>query len=82
MKCRKCASDKVSVQAVSSLKEKENGCLHWIYWLFIGWWFESILWVVFTIAMILIKLFGGKAKSKTKIESYAVCQECGHKWKL
>lgn len=78
MKCPKCGSENVSVQAVGHVKSKGKGCL---YWLLIGWWLEFFLWLFLTIPMLFAKLFGGK-KVATKVKSHAVCQNCGHTWKI
>lgn len=77
MVCPKCGSTNVNVQAVGVTKTKKKGCL---YWLFIGWWLEMFLWLVLTLPMLIVKLFGHK-KVDTKVKSFAVCQNCGHQWK-
>lgn len=77
MNCPKCGNENVNIQAVAHVNSKGKGCL---YWLFIGWWLETILWLVFTIPMLFFKLFGGKGKVRTKVKSHAVCQSCGHNW--
>lgn len=70
MICPKCGSQNVQVQAVAEMKSR--GCLIVLLYLVllcipvIGW-----------IALIL--LIRGR-KSKTK--SYAVCQNCGHRWEI
>ena len=79
MVCKKCGSSNVNVQAVSNVRTKGKGCL---YWLFIGWWLEPIMWLLLTIPMLFFKLFGGKGKVRTKVESHAVCQNCGYLWKI
>lgn len=79
MRCPHCGSENVNVQVVSNTQTKRKGCL---YWILIGWWLELFLWVFLTIPMLFAKLFGSKGKVKTEIESYAVCQKCGHKWKI
>ena len=79
MKCPKCGSENVSAQAVSNTRTKGKGC---IYWIFIGWWLELFLWLFLTLPMLFAKLFGGKGKVKTKVESHAVCQNCGYRWKI
>lgn len=78
MKCVKCGSENIKVQAVSIVKNKHHGI--W-YWLFIGWWFETIMWVFLTLPWFFIKIFKPK-KIKTKVKSYATCQECGHTWTI
>lgn len=82
MKCPKCGSENVNVQMVteSQLKNKGKGCA---YWLFIGWWFEPLMWFFLTIPMLLGKMFGRKnQKLVTKHKSMAVCQDCGNHWRV
>ena len=82
MKCPKCGSENVNVQMVSEsqLKNKHHSIL---YWLFIGWWWRPLLWICLTMPMIFVKLFGHKKqKLVTKHSSMAVCQDCGHSWKV
>lgn len=78
MKCPKCGSENVNVQAISIVQNKKHGCL---YWLFIGWWLEAIMWLFLTLPWLIIKIFKPN-KINTKVKSYAVCQSCGHKWKV
>ena len=82
MKCEKCQSEKVNVQVVSEsqLKTKHHGIL---YWLLIGWWLEMFLWLFLTLPRLIFALFGHKKqKIVTKHKNMAVCQECGHTWKI
>lgn len=81
MICPKCSSTNVNVQIVTEtkLKQKKHGVL---YWLFIGWWLKPILWLSFTIPMIIIKIFKpAKYKMKQKTYSMCICQNCGNNWK-
>lgn len=78
MVCRKCNSSNVTVQAVSEFKKKRKGVL---YWLFIGWWLEMIMWVFLTLPWLIIKIFKPK-EYKNKITSMAVCQDCGYSWRV
>lgn len=78
MQCPKCESNNVNVQAISIVKNKHHGIL---YWLFIGWWLEIFMWLFLTLPWLIIKIFKPN-KIKTKVKSYAVCQNCGHKWKV
>ncbi|MBY6932281.1 hypothetical protein [Clostridium botulinum] len=78
MQCPKCSSDNVNVQAISIVKDKKHGCL---YWLFIGWWLEMLMWIFLTLPWLIIKIFKPN-KINTKVKSYAVCQNCGHKWNV
>ena len=82
MQCSRCKNNNVNVQMVteSKLKTKHHSLF---YWIFIGWWLHLLLWIFLTIPMILGKLFGFKDKKLvTKHKSMAVCQDCGHTWKV
>lgn len=69
MVCPKCYSSDVNVQAISETKKR--GCLGTFLW---------ILLAICTCGLILlIPLLRGK---KSKTVQYAVCQHCGHKWKI
>ena len=76
--CKKCNSSNVTVQAVTEIKKKRKGVL---YWLFIGWWLEMIMWVFLTLPWLIIKIFKPK-EYKNKITSMAVCQDCGYSWRV
>ena len=78
MKCKKCGSENVNVQVVGVVKRKHHGLS---YWLCFGWFIDLMLWIFLTIPRLIAAIFRPK-KVKTKIERYAVCQECGHKWKI
>lgn len=82
MQCKKCGSNNVSVQLVTEtqMKTKHHSLL---YWIFIGWWLEPILWIFLTIPMLFGKMFGRKnQKLKQKHISIAVCQDCGNRWEI
>lgn len=82
MTCNKCGSTNVNVQMVSEsqLKTKHHSI---IYWLFIGWWLQPMLWLFLTLPMLLGKMFGHKKqKIVTKHTNMAVCQNCGNSWKV
>lgn len=68
MNCPKCGSNNVSVQAVNEVKGR--GCLGSAIW---------ILLAIFTCGLILLIPLLTKSKGKTK--TYAICQNCGHRWK-
>lgn len=78
MKCKKCGSENVNIQAVAELKKKKHGIM---YWLFIGWWLELIMWIVFTLPWLIIKILKPK-NYKTKITKQAICQSCGYSWEV
>lgn len=73
MTCPKCSSDRVTVQAVTETKTKHRGCLGWAGW---------ILLAVLTVGLILIIPLLTNSKTKSKTRTQAVCQNCGHRWKL
>ena len=79
MKCPKCGSENVNIQAVSIVKNKHNGCL---WWLCVGWWWLPIKWLVFTLPALIVKIFGKGKGVKTQIKQMAVCQSCGNSWKV
>lgn len=78
MQCPKCGSNNVNVQAVSIVKNKHHGV---IYWLCFGWFIDLMLWIFLTIPRLIVAIFKPN-KVKTKVKNFAVCQNCGHKWKV
>lgn len=82
MKCPNCGSENVTVQVVSEsdLKRKHHSIF---WWIFIGWYWVPIKWIIFTIPALIVKIFAPKRqKIKTIHKSMAVCQSCGHKWEI
>lgn len=84
MVCPKCKSENVSIQAIS-ITESVNG--HGIiWWICVGWWWMFIKlmgWLMFGLFMLIPRLFSkNKTKIKSKVRNYAVCQNCGNKWKV
>jgi hypothetical protein len=47
----------------------------------IGWVIEVLMWVFVTLPMLLIRIFH-RRPLETTIQKLAVCQHCGHQWKL
>lgn len=78
MKCKKCGSDNISIQAVSVTKAKKKGIL---YWLLFGWLLEFLMWIFLTLPWLIIKIFKPK-NYKSKIIKQAICQSCGYSWKV
>lgn len=78
MKCKKCGSENVNVQAIGIVKNKHHGVM---YWLCFGWFIDLMLWIFLTMPRLIVAIFRPKGV-KTKVKSYAVCQECGYKWKV
>lgn len=96
MNCPKCGSENVLIQreqtasvgagtnkVVIQESKKSKGCL---YWLMCGWLIDMVKFMCFG----WIKLFFGGRKrkglnlhvNKTFNKTVAVCQECGHTWKV
>lgn len=73
MVCPKCGSENVSVQAVTHNKTKHRGCLAWMGWIFLA---------ICTVGLILIIPLITNSKNKSKTHTEAVCQNCGHRWKV
>lgn len=96
MACPKCGSEKISYQreqsgtigastnkVVIQPAKKSHGCL---YWVFIGWWWKPMYWLCFGWLGL---FFGGKRRGglnfkadKAINHTVAICQNCGHSWKV
>ena len=74
MVCPKCGSSDVSTQVVVENTEKKRGCLGWVVWILIAC---TIIGLIF----LLIPMFTN-SKKKSKTYTVAVCQHCGHTWKI
>ena len=74
--CPKCGSSNIAFQAVTTIKNKHHGFL---WWLFIGFWWVPLKWLLFFLPALIIKIFVGK-KVKSVVTSEAVCQNCGNHW--
>lgn len=71
--CTRCGSDKVNVQiSVDREAHSGRGCL---------WGLGRLFLIAITFGLWLVV---GKSKGKTKVKnaSFAVCQRCGHQWKV
>ena len=79
MKCPKCGSENVNIQAVSIVSNKHHGCL---WWLIVGWWWIPVKWLCFTLPALIVKIFGKGKGVKTAIKKKAVCQNCGYMWNV
>lgn len=67
--CPKCHSDNISYQTVS--ESKGTGCLMICLYILLA---LTVLGLLIVIPLWLRK--------KTKTVTYAVCQSCGHRWKV
>jgi hypothetical protein len=80
LRCKKCKSYHISVQAVNEVKEvKKKGCG---YWLFIGWWLEPIELILFGFWKLLHIVVGKHTKITSNTKSYAICQDCWYRWEV
>jgi len=78
MVCPKCKSENVSLQVIAVQRRKHHSI---IYWIFIGWWLEMILWLFFTIPRLIVAIFRPK-RMKTVEKAVAVCQNCGYRFNV
>lgn len=69
MTCPKCKSENIVFQTVS--EQKSTGCLTVILYILLAC---TILGLLIVIPLMLRK--------KTETVTYAVCQNCGHRWKV
>ena len=80
MECVKCSSTNVKVEAVSNVKSR-GGTLPWWYWFGCVWVIDLMLYrmLIGFMGVNICHLF---KKTKTKVQTYGVCQDCGKTWKL
>lgn len=76
MKCNKCESENVKVETVSNVKSMGGQVPLW-YWFGFVWMID-----ICCLGLIYRGLKRAGKKTKTNVETYAVCQNCGHRWKL
>jgi DNA-directed RNA polymerase subunit RPC12/RpoP len=73
MKCSRCGSENVIVQVVTETKTKHRGCFGWLLW---------TLLAICTFGLIIIIPLLTNKKTKSKSHGEAVCQDCGHRWRV
>ncbi len=71
--CPKCGSSNINVQVVTNVMTKRRGCIGWALW---------ILLAMCTFGLILIIPLLTNSKTKSKTHNEAICQNCGHSWKV
>ena len=79
MKCIKCSSENVNIQAVTITKSSSHHSL--VYWVCVGWWLEPIVWICLFLPKLVYELFKPN-RIKSKTHSEAICQNCGYRWKV
>ena len=80
VKCPKCGSENISIQAVNEQKlvTKHHGL---VWWLLVGWWWIPVKWLFLFVPAIYAAIFIGKRKKiKKTTKSVHVCQDCGKIW--
>lgn len=85
MTCRKCNSDKVRVENVSEVTSKGGNVPMWYWCSMVCPMIDFILYfciVGFFGITIYNALKRSADKTKTKVQTYAVCQNCGNHWKV
>jgi transcription elongation factor Elf1 len=78
--CPRCGSHNVTV--TTSATEKAMARHGVVYWVFVGWWLQPLLWLFFTFPMIVYRLIFPNRRTKTVKHTYATCQSCGHAWEV
>lgn len=73
MICPRCHSNNVNVQAITVEKTTKRGCLGWFFW---------ILFSMITSLWFLIIPVATNERTRSKIQNLAICQHCGHRWKI
>lgn len=69
MTCNKCGSHNISVQRVA--EQKKRG------------FFGSLMWILLALCTCgIVLLFPLLGRKGSKTVTYAVCNECGHHWKI
>jgi hypothetical protein len=73
MVCPKCGSEHIAFEVVTETRTKHRGCIGWTIW---------ILLAICTLGLILIIPLLTNSKTKSKTHTEAICQSCGHRWKV
>jgi transcription elongation factor Elf1 len=82
MRCPRCGSTQVAIQAVTetTFKTKRKSLF---YWLTIGWLIEPLLWIFLTLPKLFFELFKPhRFTAKTTTKKLAICQNCGKSWRV
>ena len=77
MRCPKCFSEKVVIQAVTETKSKGKGLFYWLILV----WVDLVIWFFAFIPRLIVAIFRPK-KIKSKTSKMAICQACGYSWKV
>lgn len=84
MKCQKCGCGNVNVQVMSNVNSRGGTIPLWYWWSF-AWIIDMCLYCcVIGFFGLTIRHFLKRSakKTKTSAETYAICQDCGYKWKV
>ncbi len=68
--CPKCGSRNVTAQVVE--KQQKRGC------------FAAIMWILLAVTIfgLILLLIPALSRKGSKTLTFAVCQNCGHRWKV
>ena len=81
MTCSKCGSDNVSTQMVTETETKKKHSP--LYWIFVGWWWLPIKWLIFTVPALIFKIFSHRQQRAVNVQrKTCVCQNCGESWDI
>ena len=69
MTCPSCGSEDVRVQVVTihQLRNRHHSVL---YWVLVGWWLQPLLWICFSIPMLMIRLFAPRTKARRRAQQH------------
>ena len=80
MVCPKCGSNIVNINVINEVKEKPEHSVLW--WIFVGWWWRLLWFIFFGWWYMIYRAVKGSKKTVNVQKTYAVCQNCGHKWRV
>lgn len=76
MKCVSCGSENVTVTATSNVKSRGGVVPLW-YWLGFVWVIDMcLLFVIYR------GLKRSAKKTNTRVDTWAICQDCGKRWRV
>ena len=73
--CPRCGGTMNLKASTFAQNKSRHGC---VYWLLIGWWLHPLLWIIFTIPMLIWRIIAPNRKQKVTTTTVAVCQKCGY----
>lgn len=80
MICLGCKSNNVNVETASNVKSNGGQIPFW-YWISFAWMIDLVLYCCI-VGFFGLTIAHSFSKTTTKIETYAVCQDCGKTWRI